>query len=67
MKAKFKVYGMTCGHCSMTVENAALALSFVKKAKVNLRKGELSFVMDEREGTIDAVKEAVRDAGYAPA
>ncbi len=67
MKAKFKVDGMTCGHCSMTVENAALALGFVKKAKVNLRKGELSFVMDEREGTIDAVKEAVRDAGYVPA
>ena len=48
------------------MENAALALGCVKKAKVNLRKGELSFVMDEREGTIDAVKEAVRDAGYVP-
>ena len=67
MKAKFKVDGMTCGHCKMTVENAALGLDFVEKARVNLKKRELSFVMDEKEGTIDAVKEAVRDAGYVPA
>ncbi len=66
MKTKIKVDGMTCNHCKMNVEKAVLELSFVKKAKVNLKKGELSLVMDETAGAIDRVKTAVTQAGYVP-
>lgn len=47
MKTKIKVEGMTCNHCKMSVEKAALDLDFVKKAAVNLKKGELSLVLNE--------------------
>lgn len=66
MKTKIKVEGMTCNHCKMSVEKAALDLDFVKKAAVNLKKGELSLVLNEAGGTLDKVKAAVREAGYEP-
>ncbi len=66
MKTTIKVEGMTCNHCKMNVEKAALSLDFVKKAAVNLKKSELALVMDEREGALEQVKDAVREAGYVP-
>lgn len=66
MRTKIKVEGMTCSHCRMNVEKAVIELAFVKKAKVNLKKGELSLVMDETAGAIDQVKTAVTQAGYVP-
>ena len=50
----------------MSVEKAVLDLDFVKKAAVNLKKGELSLVLNEAEGTLDKVKAAVRETGYEP-
>ncbi len=66
MNTKISVKGMTCNYCKMNVEKAALRLDFVKKAAVNLKKSELALVMDEIDGALDKVKEAVREAGYAP-
>ncbi len=66
MNTKITVKGMTCNHCKMNVEKAALRLDFVKKAVVNLKKSELALVMDEIDGALDRVKEAVKEAGYAP-
>ncbi len=66
MKTTLKVNGMTCNHCKMNVERAALGLDFVKKASVNLKKGELSLVMEEIEGAVNKVKSAIQEAGYAP-
>ena len=64
-KESIRVEGMTCGHCKMTVENAAGELPGVDSAKVNLKKSTLTVKYDAAAVTIDDIKEAVVEAGYS--
>ena len=64
MKTVIRVNGMSCNHCKMSVENAASAVEGVQKARVNLKKGELSLKMDEDR--IEEVRSAVKAAGFDP-
>lgn len=59
---KFKVSGMTCGHCSKSVTRAVEALPSVERALVDLDRGELTV-----EGAADeqTIRQAVTDAGYS--
>ncbi len=66
MATIIKVEGMTCNHCKMNVEKAALNLKSVKEAVVDLDKKELSITFLEGVNTIEEVKAAVIEAGYAP-
>ena len=59
-----KVDGMSCGHCKMSVEKAVGSLAGVARAQVNLEAGNLSVSFDEARVSLEAIKEAVRDAGY---
>lgn len=61
------VEGMTCSHCKMSVKKAALNLDFVKEASVDLGQKELRISFDGSDREIEAVKNAVREAGYQPA
>lgn len=58
---KFKVDGMTCGHCAQTVTRAVEAVPAVERALVDLKAGEVTV-----EGGTDsaAVRRAIEDAGY---
>jgi cation transport ATPase len=58
------VEGMTCDHCKMNVEKAALGLDFVKDATVDLEQKELKVSFNGSESELEAVKNAVREAGY---
>ena len=60
------VEGMTCNHCKMSVEKAALNLDFVKEAVVDLDSKELKVTFNGSGSEIDSVKNAVREAGYTP-
>ena len=60
------VEGMTCNHCKMSVEKAALNLDFVNKATVDLEQKELRFNFEGSDSEIETVKNAVREAGYTP-
>jgi Cu+-exporting ATPase len=60
------VEGMTCNHCKMNVEKAALNLEFVKEAVVDLDRKELRVSFDGSGSDIETVKAAVREAGYTP-
>jgi P-type Cu+ transporter len=62
-----KVEGMTCDHCKMNVEKAALNLDFVKEATVDLDQKELRISFEGADDKIETVKNAVREAGYNPA
>lgn len=64
-KESFRVEGMTCGHCKMTVENAAGNLAGVGAAKVNLKKGTLTVKYDSAAVTLEDIKDAVIEAGYS--
>jgi len=66
MAAIIKVEGMTCNHCKMNVEKAALNLESVKEAVVDLDKKELAVTFYEGVNYIEEVKAAVVEAGYAP-
>ncbi len=66
MATIIKVEGMTCNHCKMNVEKAALSLQSVKEAVVDLDKKELTITFSEGLSAVDEVKTAVIAAGYAP-
>ncbi len=55
-----KVEDMTCGHCAARVEKAALAVSGVRQARVDLEAGTLNV----EGGRPSQVVAAVEEAGY---
>ena len=63
-KTKLKIGGMSCQHCVKTVTDALTELQGVRRAKVNLRKGEAVVHFDEsRVGTVN-LTEAITAAGF---
>ena len=66
MAAVIKVEGMSCNHCKMSVEKAAMSVGSVESAEVNLEQGELTVNFSAGKEEIAAVREAVEKAGYAP-
>ena len=58
---KFKVDGMTCGHCAQTVTETVEALPQVERVLVDLKTGEVTVQGNADEG---AVRQAIEDAGY---
>ena len=59
---KFKVEGMTCGHCKSRVEATAKGVSGVADARVDLKAGQLE--VDSTEAAADAIAAALTEAGY---
>lgn len=66
MATIIKVEGMSCNHCKMNVEKAALNLESVKEAVVDLDKKELAIIFSEGVSSVEEVKAAVAEAGYTP-
>ncbi len=58
---QLKVTGMTCNHCVMHVTKALQSVPGVKKATVNLQRGE---ALVDGTPSIPALVEAVKGAGY---
>jgi len=67
---KLKVTGLSCGHCKIAVEKAALKTQGIAQATVSMPSGELLLQLDPpsaatiEDPRIHQVKEAIRDAGY---
>ncbi len=69
MKYIFDIQGMTCAVCASHVEKAAQSVSGVTSARVNLLQNTLLVDLDtsnkeSAEAIIDAISDAVADAGY---
>jgi len=58
-----KVEGMSCGHCVNSVEKAMKSLG--ADAKVDLAAGLVSVEYDEKNISLDNIKEAIEDQGYS--
>ncbi|MGH7556223.1 MAG: heavy-metal-associated domain-containing protein [Gemmatimonadota bacterium] len=58
-----EVEGMTCEHCAEKVRRALVGVEGVREAKVSLDEGRAQ-VRTSGPTTIDALAEAVREAGY---
>ena len=60
-----KAEGMMCAHCAARVEEAVKSVGGVTDARVDLA-GKTVTVTGE-DGTLDAVRRAITDAGYTVA
>jgi copper chaperone CopZ len=63
--AKFKVTGMTCGHCQQTVEQALKGVNGVYSAVVDLQDGEAEVDFNDDAVTAHQLVAAVKQAGYS--
>ena len=63
-KTKLKISGMSCQHCVKTVTDALNALEGVKRAKVNLRKGEAVVHFNEQDLTLINLRDVITEAGF---
>jgi copper chaperone len=62
-----KVTGMTCGGCVRSVTNVLTALPGVEKADVSREAGTAAVLFDPKLVNLDALKHAIREAGYEAA
>jgi len=62
--AKFKVIGMTCGHCRQKVERALKENTGVYSALVDLQDGVAEVDFDDDAVTSQQLIAAVERAGY---
>ena len=60
----FGVEGMSCGHCQQAVEAAALAVTGVQKATVQLGDKTLTETYDESNFQVVELVAAIEDAGF---
>lgn len=63
-KTKLKIGGMSCQHCVKTVTDALTEVLGVRRAKVNLRKGEAVVHFDESRVDMANLTEAITAAGF---
>src|SRR3546814_4737532 len=59
---KYKVTGMTCGHCAQAVTRAVEAVPSVARAVVDLARGEVA--VDGAADRDAAIRGAIVEAGY---
>ncbi|QSO50461.1 heavy-metal-associated domain-containing protein [Alicyclobacillus curvatus] len=60
----FAVKGMTCGGCVNSVTKALKNVPGVEDTNVDLAGAQATVTFDETKTNLDALKEAVEDAGY---
>ncbi|WP_230532407.1 heavy-metal-associated domain-containing protein [Microvirga roseola] len=58
---RYRVSGMTCGHCALAVTREVESLKGVERAVIDLSRGELTV---EGRADEDAIRGAVTKAGY---
>jgi copper chaperone len=63
--AKYKVTGMSCGHCRQKVERALKGITGVYSAVVDLQDGVAEVDFDDDAVTSQQLVTAVERAGYA--
>lgn len=60
----FKVEGMSCNHCKMSVENAVRALDGVTGARVILEENTVEITYDPAGAKREDLEKAIQNAGY---
>jgi len=63
-EATLEVNGMTCGHCTMSVEKALKESEGVLSASVDLSSKKARISFDEGKISVDQLLTAVQEAGY---
>ncbi len=63
-KVTLKVQGMSCSHCVNSVEGSVGELNGVSKVKVHLENGTVDVEFNDKEVSLDRIKETIDDQGY---
>ncbi|MEK9135196.1 MAG: HAD-IC family P-type ATPase [Patescibacteria group bacterium] len=63
-KEVFKIKGMHCASCAMTIQKAILKLPGVKEAQVNFGSETALIEYDENQVSIDILEKTVKSVGY---
>lgn len=58
------VQGMTCGGCVNSVTKALNSVAGVEDVKVSLENNQATVNYDDSKTSVEALKEAIEDAGY---
>jgi P-type Cu+ transporter len=66
VKQQFKVSGMTCSHCALTIEKRLGGVAGVHSASVNFASETVTVDYDPRSVDMNVIFGHVRDAGYIP-
>lgn len=64
MTKKFKIIGMHCSSCAMTIDMDLEDLDGVKSAKTSYAKAETEVEFDPVKVTDDLVLETIKKSGY---
>jgi len=64
-KIALKINGMTCEHCVRAVTKAISGIAGTSDVSVDLIAGTASFVCDPAKASLQAVKAAIIEEGYA--
>jgi len=66
LRGRFKVSGMTCGNCALTIERKLKGTPGVRGSSVNFANETVTVDYDPQEIDLDGIFNRVRDAGYIP-
>ena len=61
MKTTIKIDGMSCQHCVMAVKKQIQKLDV---QKIDVKIGEATIEFDESRLKVDAIENAIKEAGY---
>lgn len=64
IKKKFKIEGMHCGSCAMSIDFDLEDLEGVKSAKTSYAREELEVEYDEDRLSVSQITETVKKTGY---
>src|SRR4026207_2111428 len=65
-RATLQATGLTCAMCSNAINKALQKVPFVESVKANIKNSSFSIVFKkDAEVDIDALKDAVEDAGFS--
>lgn len=64
VKAGFKLTGMDCASCALTIKKAVGSVEGVQQADVSFSMGKMVVDYDPSKASPDKIREAVKKAGY---
>ncbi|OGE27719.1 hypothetical protein A2867_04455 [Candidatus Daviesbacteria bacterium RIFCSPHIGHO2_01_FULL_40_11] len=63
-KKKFKITGMHCSSCAITIDMDLEDLPGIKKAQTSYAKGETEVEFDASKVTNNLIQETIKKSGY---
>lgn len=64
VRETIKVQGMSCNHCVNAVEGSVSELAGVSSVKVDLDSGEVAVEFDQKQTTLEEIKETIEEQGF---